>query len=644
MPSKLSPYQLPDSNPSALFKHISDAVPSVEELERIQSDLRMLRQRAMDRAKKAGEDLKTIEESMRRMKEKEKGKLKAVDKIKRERDFTPLLDNDEPRLSASHGSKSRNSSLPLSANTPVSRGSIDSRTRALEDLKKKKKKRKREDDSDGDTDSRPRKSTPPVNHTPTFIPPPPKASKPSAPTPQPHSKPLVGPDFSVPSSQSLLQPRPPVPPPPIPGPGKPSEVTEDFSKAKQPTQTLVTTFYTSIEPWIRPIREEDVGFLEYTGDEVEPFIMPKLGRHYTEVWEDQDAGILPPVILKNQEAPTSQYTPPEPKWDPSTLADMDLVAEEKGHGPLTERVISALLPLPDQTGWKGVKAAEDAMEGRPGGSGAAAARKERLNVTDLEARIRDNLRFHGLLDTPPDFTEKVDDPIATALRQAQAELRQVIATNKARKARLIAIARDRLGYQEYLDLRDSIDKNISTLFSKLQKKDTPKLNKKKKKPEDSSGNANGNNGGSINGIGNGTNGTGGLNGGGGGTMSNLAPCPAAIGFTSDENQTLLVNDQLKHLVETRRQWVDTVGSVFDEKERESPGRIWGLPKESVYKGIEEDVNRLLVDPGPVCIVKDEDILRYANGAGGGVVPGKAKVKGKERAGTHSLGGDEMDLS
>lgn len=128
--------------------------------------------------------------------------------------------------------------------------------------------------------------------------------------------------------------------------------------------------------------------------------MPKLGRHYTEVWEDQDAGLLPPVILTNQEAPASQFTPPEPKWDPSTLGEGDLVTEEKGHGPLTERVISALLPLPDPSGWKGVKAAEDAMEGRPGGSGAAAARKERLNVTDLEARIRDNLRFHGLLDVP----------------------------------------------------------------------------------------------------------------------------------------------------------------------------------------------------------------------------------------------------
>lgn len=150
---------------------------------------------------------------------------------------------------------------------------------------------------------------------------------------------------------------------------------------------------------MRNIKEEDVGFLEYTGDEVEPYVMPKLGRHYLEVWEDQDLGLLPPVMLGEPPvAPPSAFTAPTPKWDSSTLNEADLLTEEKGHGPLTERVISALLPIPDLTVWKGVKAAEDAMEGRPGGSGAAAARRERLNVTDLEARIRDTMRYHGLLN------------------------------------------------------------------------------------------------------------------------------------------------------------------------------------------------------------------------------------------------------
>ena len=67
---------------------------------------------------------------------------------------------------------------------------------------------------------------------------------------------------------------------------------DDFSKLKLPSQTSVSTFYTSIEPWIRNIREDDIGFLEHTGDEVEPFILPKLGRHYQDIWDDNDNGIF----------------------------------------------------------------------------------------------------------------------------------------------------------------------------------------------------------------------------------------------------------------------------------------------------------------------------------------------------------------
>lgn len=158
----------------------------------------------------------------------------------------------------------------------------------------------------------------------------------------------------------------------------------------------------------------------------------------------------------------------------------------------------------------------------------------------------------------------MDDPIATALRHAQRELRTIVATNKARKERLAAIARDRLGYQEYLDLRESIDKNITSAYSKLQKKDAPKLAKKKKKGIDVNGNI---------------------------TLNVPAPHPAALGMSMDEDFSCLVSDHLRQLVDTRRQWVDTVGGVFEEKQQEHPGRIWGLPKESIYKGIEEDVRR-----------------------------------------------------
>ncbi|PFH53570.1 hypothetical protein AMATHDRAFT_73369 [Amanita thiersii Skay4041] len=615
MSAKLSPYSHPPSLRSALIKNVSDAIPQIDDLEQLQAELKIIRQYTLDTVRKAGEDQKIIDESLRRMREKEKGKAKQIDKIKRERDFTPTPDSDEPRSSSTlYNLSSKPRPSPQQANLippSSSRSSLDPRKPPLDDLKKKKKKRKREDeDSDLDSEfARPRKTTPPV----ILHPPAQKASKSTPTSSQLQTKPTTGPDWSVPlasSYQNFYIVRPPIPQPPIPGPSKPTDVVEDFSKLKAPSQIQVTSFYSSIEPWIRPIREEDIGFLEYTGDEIEPFIMPKLGRHYSEVWEDEDAGILPP-IHPLQEAPAEKYSAPAPKWDPSTLMEPELLTEDKGHGPLTERVISALLPVPDE--WKGVKAAEDAMEGRPGGSGAAAARKEKLNVSELENRIKDTMRYHGLLDGMPDFTEKVDDPIATALRHSQRELRTVLATNKARRTRLVAIARDRLAFQEYLELRDSIDKNITTMFGKLQKKDGPKIGRKKKKivgaaaaahaaavaaqaqAQAQAGASEGLNnhiavsGSNSNKMGSGS----GTGPGGSEAPVPLPPCPAALGLGPDEENRLVVHEHLKHLVDTRRQWVETVGKLFEEKQRMNSGRIWGLPEESIYRGLEDDVRDAL---------------------------------------------------
>ncbi|KAG1854704.1 histone acetyltransferases subunit 3-domain-containing protein [Suillus tomentosus] len=564
MSSKLHSYRPPTPTCSPLFKSPSETVPSTDDLERLQEELKSLRQKSLERFKKAGDDLKTIEESMRRIKEKEKGKAKAVEKVKRERPFTPALDGDERDLSPSvNGSvRARAPSIPVSSFPPSSRASLDPRRSIPDDIKKKKKKRKREEDSDLEQDSGRAVKTLPGPSLSVPL----KTSK-SLGFVANHVKSSFAPDFTLPPSTVLLPTRPPIPAAPVAGPSNATDVTEDFSKLKPPAQTPVNTFYTSIEPWIRGIKEEDVGFLEFTADEVEPYVIPKLGRHYLEVWEDTDMAMYGGPLPGFSSGRLGESSTSAPKWDPSTLMEADLLTEERSHGPLTERLMSALLPMPDSTVWKGVKAAEDAMEGRPGGTGAAAAKREKVNVVDLEERVQDTMRFHGLLHEPPDFSTKVDDPIATALRHAQRQLRTVVAMNKARKERLAAIARDRLGYQEYLDLRSALDKSITSAYSKVQKKDEPKLNKKKKKISEVNGTVNGTTSGA----------------------SAPKPSPAALGLGPDDDLHLVVPDHLQQLVETRRQWVASVGGVFDEKERECPGRIWGLPGRSIYEGLEDAI-------------------------------------------------------
>ena len=205
----------------------------------------------------------------------------------------------------------------------------------------------------------------------------------------------------------------------------------------------------------------------------------------------------------------------------------------------------------------------------------------------------------------------------------------MLATNKARRARLAAIAEDRLAYHEYVESRDAIDKQIATLYSKLQKKDGPKANKKKKQKGDPPPGA--------------LNGTAGLSG-----MAALPPCPASLGLSPDEHNELHVPEQLSELVRVRRTWVDVVGGVFEEKERNQPGRIWGFPPESIYDGVEEEVRAELERVAPPKGAGASASSRPAPSVNGyaqtnGRVNGvdsrtsTSSSKGKGRA------GDEMDL-
>lgn len=85
MSSGISPYGAPLPIRSALFKNPSDGIPSTDELETLRSDLKLFQEKTMERARKAQEDIRIIEESMRRLKEREKGKAKAPGPVKKER-------------------------------------------------------------------------------------------------------------------------------------------------------------------------------------------------------------------------------------------------------------------------------------------------------------------------------------------------------------------------------------------------------------------------------------------------------------------------------------------------------------------------------------------------------------------------------
>ena len=171
-----------------------------------------------------------------------------------------------------------------------------------------------------------------------------------------------------------------------------------------------------------------------------------------------------------------------------------------------------------------------------------------------------------------------------------------MATNKARRHRLAEIAKAKLSYQEFLEDRDYLDKAINQQYTKLQKKDVPKPNKKKKQKSEPNGVTNG-----------------------APTATGIPPPPAALGLVPDEGDNLTVPDPLKTLVDARKKW-DKIGEMLVQEYR-GPGQLVGLPQSSIFEGIEEEVKRELERLGP--LFKPEESSSSSGSS--------SKGKGKARA-------------
>lgn len=83
------------------------------------------------------------------------------------------------------------------------------------------------------------------------------------------------------------------------GPGTPGLVGPGQSMVKEATtgrrggrdlqQTPINTFYNYADAFFKTLTEDDLAWLSSKSDDHEPFQMPPLGRHYKEVWEEEEA-------------------------------------------------------------------------------------------------------------------------------------------------------------------------------------------------------------------------------------------------------------------------------------------------------------------------------------------------------------------
>ncbi|KAF8243490.1 hypothetical protein K440DRAFT_664040 [Wilcoxina mikolae CBS 423.85] len=325
-------------------------------------------------------------------------------------------------------------------------------------------------------------------------------------------------------------------------PGDPPD--EDFSKAKPTNQVAINTFSTYIEPYFRQFSEEDLAFLRERGDRVTPYMIPKLGKHYSEQWAEEDG---PGASFASPAPPTnngSNKTANTPKGKPEDVSEDQLDKEEVSCGPLLSRLLAAYLP----------EDPEDDADSHPAANGESTPPSKTYATTlsnssdvnwkiptgksdysTLDERIRREMVYVGLLDPNQelDFDNRQDDEVSARLRALQKQLREQALINGARKARIAEQLKEQLAYQEYVTILEDLDKQVEQAFAKRSR--NMKASKKKKNVP--------------NGVG-------------------VARAHVGIG------------EQARMLMERRKRWVETIGPVFDKD-------LTVLPEGTIFGDLDE---------------------------------------------------------
>ncbi|KAJ2683588.1 Transcriptional regulator [Coemansia spiralis] len=275
-------------------------------------------------------------------------------------------------------------------------------------------------------------------------------------------------------------------------------VQDDFSRVKVANQVPNHVFWASLEPYFRSVTEDDLAFLESRPDSQESYAMPRLGKFYARVWAEEEISHFPDHmnnnktryaakhLLSSEEPPRSR--PATASFSGTDLVDSDLSYNSVRLAPLTERLISALVAerlVMNGESW-GAHSKHDATsngivsghhdEGNSANDsgsedGDDGMEPRQLSSTgdliSLEDRLKRELRYIGILDDDDvDWDDREDDEVCVTMRSLQRQLREQTRVNAQRKERLLSIAKEHTGYQEYTQVIDELDKQVEQSYLK----------------------------------------------------------------------------------------------------------------------------------------------------------------------------------
>ncbi|KAL4907304.1 hypothetical protein BDW74DRAFT_148911 [Aspergillus multicolor] len=343
----------------------------------------------------------------------------------------------------------------------------------------------------------------------------------------------------------------------------------DFSNAKPTNQVNANTFLMWVDPYVRPMMEEDIAFLKEKGDRVTPFMMPKRGkRKYSEIWAEED-GLM---NIDQTNGDREKLPLNEGRGNIDQITDETVETDKVSVGPLVSRLYSLLRyehRAPEENPTNGTTNGDVSMNGMNGDSmdidhppGESENKPQssattfraaspsgfkvpaaKLDHAQLDERLKAELRHLGFLgpDDNPDYDAHYDDDIAQRLRLLQSELKKQMIINSARKSRVLEVARERMAFQEYMTIHDDLDSQVQQAY--LKRTRTLGKSKKGSQAKHRPGGA----------------------GGGSHVVSAAGISRPAIG------------DVARTLMDRRKRWRDCIGPVFKDCKTSVPA-----PAESLF--------------------------------------------------------------
>ena len=222
-------------------------------------------------------------------------------------------------------------------------------------------------------------------------------------------------------------------------------------KSKVPNQIPINVFWNYIEPFFKPIDEDDLKYLDDPSHvmDVAPFVIPPLGLHYEKIWYEQYGYIVP-------------------GGDSSKRDSSRALNSHQNQIQLRDRLLSALID-------KEAEITDNFDEEYCDDVTMLGPDFDNQESVPLDDRLRASLCDLGFTDliTSRDYQE--NDEICVEMRSVQRQLREQIVINQYRKKRLAEFIRTKLASQEFYSLIGDLDKQVDGIFQRRVK------NAKKKK-------------------------------------------------------------------------------------------------------------------------------------------------------------------